>query len=89
MLAFLFIEKKNKVSRITAFKTFLFKVRISRFKERGLTCQKVSFSDWYTAILRKVVGRNVHATIPKGNMGYDQYTVPDTAAVQPTFFCFP
>ena len=31
----------------------------------------------YTAISRKVVGRNVHATIPKGNMGYDQYTVPD------------
>ena len=21
--------------------------------------------------------KNVHATIPKGNMGYDQYTVPD------------
>ena len=26
----------------------------------------------YTAISRKVVGKNVHATIPKGNMGYDQ-----------------
>ena len=35
----------------------------------------------YTAISRKVVGKNVHATIPKGNMGYDQYTVPDTVAV--------
>ena len=34
----------------------------------------------YTAISRKVVGQNVHATIPKGNMGYDQYTVPDTVA---------
>ena len=22
--------------------------------------------------------KNVHATIPKGNMGYDQYTVPDS-----------
>ena len=43
----------------------------------------------YTAILRKVVRRNVHATITKGNMGYNQYTVPDTAAVEPTFFCFP
>ena len=31
----------------------------------------------YTVISRKVVGKNVHATIPKGNMGYDQYTVPD------------
>ena len=31
----------------------------------------------YTAISRKVVRKNVHATIPKGNMGYDRYTVPD------------
>ena len=27
----------------------------------------------------------MHATIPKGNMGYDQYTVPDTVAVEVTF----
>ena len=40
------------------------------------------------AISRKVVGKNVHATIPKGNMGYDQYTVPDTVAVEPTFVAF-
>ena len=26
--------------------------------------------------------------IPKGNMGYDQYTVPDTVAVEPTFVTF-
>ena len=26
----------------------------------------------------------MHATIPKGDMGYDQYTVPDTVAVEPT-----
>jgi len=26
----------------------------------------------HTAISRKVVGKTVHATIPKGNMGYDQ-----------------
>ena len=42
----------------------------------------------YTAISRKVVGKNVHATIPKGNMGYAQYTVPDTVAVEPTFVAF-
>ena len=42
----------------------------------------------YTAISRKVVGKNVHATIPKGYMGYDQYTVPDTVAVEPTFVSF-
>ena len=41
-----------------------------------------------TAISRKVVGKNVHATTPKGNMGYDQFTVPDTVAVEPTFVSF-
>ena len=30
----------------------------------------------FTAISRKIVGKNVHATIPKGNMGNDQYSVP-------------
>ena len=42
----------------------------------------------YTAIWRKIVGENVHATIPKGNMGCDQYTLPDTVAVEPTFAAF-
>ena len=42
----------------------------------------------FTAILRKVVGKTVHATIPKGNMGYDQYTVPDIVAVENTFVGF-
>ena len=32
--------------------------------------------------------KNVHATIPKGNMGYDQYTVPDTVAVELTVSAF-
>ena len=32
--------------------------------------------------------KNVHATIPKGNMGYDQYTVPETLAVEFTFVVF-
>ena len=41
-----------------------------------------------TAILRKVFVQNVHAIILKGNMGYDQYTVPDTVAVKPTFVAF-
>ena len=42
----------------------------------------------YTAISRKVVDKNVHATMPKGNMGYDQYTVPDTVAVKTSFVAF-
>ena len=37
-----------------------------------------------TAIARKVVRKNVH----KGVMGYAQYTVPDTIAVEPIFVAF-
>ena len=43
----------------------------------------------YTATSRKVVGKNVHATIPKGNMGYDQYKVPDDCSCRTYFCCFP
>ena len=43
----------------------------------------------YTATSRKVVGKNVHATIPKGNMGYGQYTVPDQLSCRTYFCCFP
>ena len=42
----------------------------------------------YTAILRKVVRKNVHTTLRKGIMGYAQYTVPDTVAVESTFVPF-
>ena len=31
----------------------------------------------------------MHATIPKGNMGYDQYTVPDDCSCRTYFRCFP
>ena len=36
----------------------------------------------------RLLEKNVHATIPKGNMGYVQYTVPDIVAVKPTFVSF-
>ena len=39
-------------------------------------------------LLERLSEKKVHATIPKGNMGYDQYTVPDTVAVEPTFVAF-
>ena len=42
----------------------------------------------YTVISRKVVGKTVHATIPKGNMGYDRYTVPGDCSCRTYFFCF-
>ena len=41
-----------------------------------------------TVISRKVVGKNAQATIPKGNMGYDQYTVSEIVAVEPVFVAF-
>ena len=41
----------------------------------------------HTAVSRKVVGRNVHATILKGNMGYDKYTVRNDWSCQ-TYFCW-
>ena len=33
--------------------------------------------------------KNVHGTIPKGNMGYDQYTVSDDCTCRTYFCCFP
>ena len=42
----------------------------------------------HTAISRKVVGKNVHATIPKGNMGHDQHAVPDAVAVESSIAAF-
>ena len=43
----------------------------------------------YTVISRKVVGKNLHATIPEGNMGYDQYTFPNDRSCRTYFGCFP
>ena len=42
----------------------------------------------YTAISRKDVGKNMQATILKGNMGYDQYAVPDTVPVESSIVAF-
>ena len=53
-------------------------------KTSSNNCLKLSS----TATSRKVVRKIVHATTPKGNMGYDKYTVPDNVAVEPTFDAF-
>ena len=42
----------------------------------------------YRAFSRKVVGKKCAGDNPERYMGYDQYTVPDTAAVEPTFVAF-
>ena len=33
--------------------------------------------------------KNVHATTPKGNMGHDQYSVPNYCSCRTYFCCFP
>ena len=42
----------------------------------------------YTAVSRKVVGKNAHATIPQASMGCNHYTVFDNVAVEPTLLRF-
>ena len=42
----------------------------------------------YTAISRKVVGKNVHSTTQKGIMGFDQHTVPHSVAIKRTVLFF-
>ena len=41
----------------------------------------------YTAISRKIFGKNVYATIPKGNMGYDQYASCSWHCSYRIYFC--
>ena len=58
---------------------------------RGHNCMVrssiVSFPN--IAILRKVVGKNVYATILEGNMGCDRYTIPGHCSCRSYFCCFP
>ena len=42
----------------------------------------------FTAISGNVVGKHVPATIPKGNVGYDQHAVPDTVTVETSIVAF-
>ena len=51
-----------------------------------------SFNFWTSLVysyFEKGCRKNVHATIPKGNMGYDRYTVPDDCSCRTYFCCFP
>ena len=38
------------------------------------------FEIWIQLFRAKLSEKNVHATIPNGNMGYEQYTVPDDSS---------
>ena len=51
---------------------------------------RVSTIASYIQLFRERLSKKtVHATIPKGNMGYDQYTVPDDCSCRTYFCCFP
>ena len=39
-------------------------------------------------MLIQLFRENLHVTIRIGDMGYDQYTVPDTVGVEPTIVAF-
>ena len=54
----------------------------------GKNLLRAVFRLQYTAVSRKVVGKNVHARIPKGNMGYNQYTVFWHSSCRNYFCCF-
>ena len=43
----------------------------------------------YYSYFEKVVGKNGHATIPKSNMGYDQYTQVPGCSCRTYICCFP
>ena len=72
---------------ITIIKTNRDKSHLVRKLKRNLN-HNMDNAFSYTAISRKVVGKTVHATIPKGNTGYDQCTFPHTVAVESTFVAF-
>ena len=86
-------QPEDVIKGLTEMAEEAIKIRSSiKVSVSGLISQRDENADekiMHTAISRKVVGKNVHATIPKGNMGYDQYTVPDDCSCRTYFCCFP
>ena len=65
--------------------------KTQRGKERFpffLYCSMSYFRIGIQLFRERLSEKNVHATIPKGSMGYDQYTVPDTVTVELSFVAF-
>ena len=85
--AYLIFSYVLHLRAITIIKTNRDKSHLVRKLKRNLN-HNMDNAFSYSAISRKVVGKTVHATIPKGNMGYDQCTFPDTVAVKHYFCCF-
>ena len=64
-------------------------IKISAWSSTKIKQLKINVYLWYTAISKKVVGKTVHATIPKGNMGYNQDTCSWHCSCRTYFCCFP
>ena len=73
---------QNERARLCERVSFVKSKRVRKYRTKTLSKMKFVY---YTAISREVVGKNVYATIPKGNMGYDQSLFLTTVAVEPTF----
>ena len=86
-------ESKDNIDSNSNFLWSLLELNPSRIQMLSSLVYVLCFLGWnnlkHTAISRKVVEKNVHATIPKSNMGYDQYTVPDDCSCRTYFCCFP
>ena len=86
-------EKLTNTRRQINSVTILFHSRVKVYLCMYLFIPLSYADDFRTALVTSVVysyfekgcRKNVHATIPTGNMGYVQYAVPDTVAVEPTF----
>ena len=61
--------------------------RREKTQRMKLNCSRV-FVQYIQLFRERLFAKHVHGTIPKGNMRYDQYSVPDTVAVEPTFVAF-
>ena len=56
----------------------------TRARKKGLLAPGISLMWWVFSYFEKGCARDN----PEGNIGYDQYTVPDTVAVEHTFVDF-
>ena len=52
-------------------------------------CEQSRATTRVYSYFEKGCGKKCAAKIPKGNMGYDQYTVPDDCSCGSYFYCFP
>ena len=85
--AYLIFSYVLHLRAITIIKSNRDKSHLVRKLKRNLN-HNMDYAFSYTAISRKVVGKTVHATIRKGNTGYDQCTSSWHCSCRIYFCCF-